>query len=79
MNDDMLKGTYRHYKGNQYELLEIGIHTETEEKMVIYKALYAPYGIWVRPYSMFFESVVIEGVEQPRFSKVDDQQHVDLA
>lgn len=71
MDTSNLKGIYRHYKGNEYELLEIGTHTETEEKLVVYKALYEPYGVWVRPYDMFFETVVMGGKEIPRFQKVD--------
>lgn len=59
-------GKYRHYKGNEYEVIGEGIHTETGEKFVIYKALSKP-EIWVRPYDMFFERVVINGEEIPRF------------
>ncbi|HWT40755.1 MAG TPA: DUF1653 domain-containing protein [Dongiaceae bacterium] len=49
-----------------------GIHTETEEKFIVYKSLYAPYTIWVRPYDMFFETVIIDGQTIPRFAKVDN-------
>ena len=63
-------GKYIHYKGNEYEVIGEGVHTETEEKFVVYRALYEPYGIWVRPYDMFFETVLIDGVEQPRFKKI---------
>lgn len=66
-----ITGRYRHYKGNEYEVIGEGVHTETEEKLVIYKSLYEPYTIWARPFAMFFESVVIEGVEIPRFTKVE--------
>lgn len=64
-------GKYRHYKGNEYEVLGEGIHTETEERLIIYKSLYEPYTIWVRPYDMFFETVTVEGKETPRFTKLD--------
>lgn len=67
-----LTGKYRHYKGNEYELISVGTHTENEEKMVIYKALYAPYETWVRPYEMFFETVEVGGKEVPRFTKLSD-------
>lgn len=67
-NSDII-GTYQHYKGNEYEVIGEGIHTETEERLIIYKSLYEPFTIWVRPYAMFFESVVIEGQEVPRFKK----------
>lgn len=72
MNDKIITGRYRHYKGNEYEVLCEGTHTETEERMVIYKALYEPYQVWVRPYDMFFETVTVEGATMPRFSKVDE-------
>lgn len=54
----MLKaGIYVHYKGNEYEVMDIATHSETEEKMVVYKALYGDFGLWVRPLSMFDETM----------------------
>lgn len=54
----MLKaGIYLHYKGNEYEVLEIATHSETEEKMVVYRALYGERGLWVRPLCMFDETM----------------------
>ena len=67
--DSDITGMYRHYKGNEYEVLGIGLHTETEEKLVVYKGLYEPYQIWVRSYDMFFETVIVDGVEVNRFQK----------
>ena len=65
------KGLYEHYKGKPYEILDIGFHTEKRETVVIYKALYEgdfPEGtLWVRPLTMFKESVIVEGREVPRF------------
>lgn len=66
-----ITGKYRHYKGDEYEVTGVGLHTETEEKLVVYKALYEPYQVWIRPYDMFFETVTIEGEEFPRFQKID--------
>lgn len=60
------KGIYKHYKGNKYELLYIANHSETLEKMVVYKALYGDGEVWVRPLSMWEEEV--NGV--PRFEFV---------
>lgn len=48
---------YKHYKGNKYLVLNIATHTETGEKMVVYKALYGEEKIWTRPYDMFIEKV----------------------
>ena len=64
-------GRYRHYKGNDYEVLCEARHSETEEVLVVYRALYGERGTWVRPKAMFIETVVVDGVEQPRFAPVD--------
>ena len=61
------KGLYRHYKGNLYEVIMTAQHSETEEWMAVYKALYGDEGMWVRPYDMFVEKVEVEGVMIPRF------------
>lgn len=70
MNNLPEKGVYRHYKGNQYELLYIANHSETLEKMVIYKSLYGNGEIWARPLSMWDETVVCNGKEVKRFQKI---------
>ena len=61
-------GIYRHYKGASYEVLGVAHHSETEEPLVVYRALYGDYGLWVRPLAMFTESVTKEGSTQPRFA-----------
>lgn len=66
-------GIYRHYKGNLYEVLMTAQHSETEEWMVVYKALYGDKGLWVRPYEMFIEQIEIEGKKIERFKKVKDE------
>jgi len=66
------KGLYRHYKGNMYEVYMTVQHSETEEWMVVYKALYGEQGMWVRPYEMFVEKIEVEGRMINRFSKVDE-------
>ncbi len=63
-------GRYRHYKGGDYEVLGVVRHSETLEPMVLYRPLYKASGDWVRPYAMFVEDVVIEGVRQPRFARM---------
>ena len=62
-------GTYRHYKGNLYEVLDVATHSETEEQLVVYRALYGERGLWVRPLGMFTESVVVDGVAMLRFAR----------
>jgi hypothetical protein len=47
------EGIYRHYKGNEYEVTGIAKHSESEEMVVVYRALYGDFGLWVRPLDMF--------------------------
>lgn len=63
-------GRYRHYKGKLYEVLGLARHSETEEELVVYRALYGDMGLWVRPREMFFEKVIVDGSEVPRFELV---------
>ncbi len=63
-------GKYRHFKGNEYEVIAIAKHSETLEEMVVYRALYGDGGVWVRPASMWDETVEREGVTVKRFTFV---------
>ena len=63
-------GRYRHFKGREYEVLYVATHSETMEPMVVYRALYGDRGIWVRPASMWNETVTRDGVSSPRFAYV---------
>ena len=65
-------GIYKHYKGNLYEVVSTAQHSETEEWMVVYKALYGEKGMWVRPYEMFIEKVEVDGEMADRFAFVGD-------
>lgn len=80
------KGKYQHYKGNFYEVLDLVLHSETEERLVLYKPLYdsshiqtdssdstgySP-NLWVRPFDMFFEEIQIAGKRVARFAYVGD-------
>ena len=65
-------GLYEHYKGMRYEVIDTVRHSETLEPMTLYRALYGEHGLWVRPAAMFNETVVIEGVERPRFRRIQD-------
>lgn len=66
--EDIKLGKYRHFKGNEYEVIAIGKHSETGEDMVIYRALYGDGGIWVRPASMWNETVERDGKIFKRFT-----------
>ena len=72
MNEIKL-GKYRHFKGNEYEALYIAKHSETLEEMVVYRALYGEFGIWVRPLSMWNETVIHEGREVKRFTYIGEE------
>lgn len=65
-------GTYKHYKGNLYEVIGVAKHSETLLPHVVYRALYQTEGenLWVRPLEMFQEEVVVDGVLVKRFAKV---------
>ncbi len=65
-------GKYQHYKGNLYEVLGVARHSETEEELVVYRALYGEQGLWVRPLTMFQEEVEVEGQPVPRFRYLGD-------
>jgi len=65
-------GRYRHYKGMEYQVLDTVRHSETCEPMTLYRSLYGEMGLWVRPAAMFLETVVINGVAQPRFTRIGD-------
>ena len=64
-------GIYRHYKGSIYEVVGVAQHSETDEKLVVYKTLYGDFGLWVRPLAMFLETVEVGGKTVPRFEFVE--------
>jgi hypothetical protein len=63
-------GKYRHYKGNEYEVIGVATHSETREAMVVYRPLYGEMGLWVRPLAMFLEDVTVDGKTVPRFARL---------
>lgn len=67
-------GIYQHYKGQQYRVLGIAQHSENEQQLVVYQALYGAFGLWVRPLSMFIEMVEIDGLLQPRFALLQAEE-----
>ncbi len=69
-------GLYRHYKGPQYRVLGVARHSESEEQVVVYQALYGEFGLWVRPLQMFCEQVVVDGETVPRFALVQAEPSV---
>ncbi len=71
--EDIKPGRYRHFKGNEYEVLFVARHSETMEDMVVYRALYGEGGIWVRPASMWNEIVTRDGREYKRFTYIGEK------
>ena len=65
-------GRYRHFKGKEYEVLGIACHSETEEELVVYRALYGDFGLWVRPVSMWNETVERDGKTFCRFTYIGE-------
>jgi hypothetical protein len=68
---ELQPGAYRHYKGNLYEVLGAATHSETDESLVVYRALYGGRGLWVRPLAMFQENVELDGQSVRRFAPID--------
>jgi len=65
-------GIYKHYKGGEYKVEGIAKHSETREEMIVYRALYGDFGLWVRPRVMFEEDVEVDGVMMPRFKLIQE-------
>ena len=69
-------GRYRHFKGNEYEVLGVARHSETGEELVVYRALYGEHGLWVRPAAMWNETVERNGQTYVRFTYVGEANHL---
>ena len=65
-------GRCRHFKGKEYEVLGVARHSETEEELVVYRALYGDFGLWVRPVSMWNETVERDGKTFRRFTYIGE-------
>ena len=65
-------GRYRHFKGKEYEVLGVARHSETEEELVVYRALYGDFGLWVPPVSMWNETVERDGKTFRRFTYIGE-------
>ena len=72
--DTIKIGKYRHFKGNEYEVIALATHSETGERMVVYRALYGDGGVWVRPANMWDEKVEREGKVFKRFTYMGGEE-----
>lgn len=70
--DEIKLGRYRHFKGNEYEVIGIAKHSETLEETVVYRALYGDGGLWVRPARMWNETVERDGKTFKRFEYIGE-------
>ena len=68
--DEIKLGRYRHFKGNEYEVIGLARHSETQEEMVVYRALYGDFVLWVRPARMWNETVERDGKTFRRFTYI---------
>jgi cupin 2 domain-containing protein len=68
--NEITQGRYRHYKGNEYTVMGLARHSETQEELVLYRQEYGNHGLWVRPKKMFLETVKVDGKEVPRFQQL---------
>lgn len=71
--EEIRLGKYKHFKGNEYEVIGIAKHSETLEEFVVYKALYGEGELWIRPSSMFLETIERDGKTMPRFEYIEPQ------
>lgn len=71
MDNKVPLGRYRHYKGGEYEVIGVAKHSETEEELVVYRALYGQGSLWVRPLKMFTETLEIDGQPIKRFEYLE--------
>ena len=69
--EEIKLGKYRHFKGNEYEVIHLATHSETGEQMVVYRALYGDGGVWVRPASMWNETITRDGKMYKRFTYIE--------
>jgi hypothetical protein len=74
MRGEITPGRYKHYKGKEYTVLGVALHSETQEELVVYRQEYGDHGLWVRPKQMFLETVMVDGQELPRFRYIGGQE-----
>ena len=74
MKELVIGGIYKHYKGNEYKVIGVAKHSETLQELVVYQALYGEMGLWVRPKTMFLETIQKDGKEIERFAFVRKEE-----
>lgn len=79
MNDPIRPGRYRHFKGKDYELIDLALHSETEHPHVVYRPLYGQARLWVRPLELFIDHKEVDGIQVPRFKRIGDSTAAESA
>ena len=72
MNDTIQPGRYRHFKGGEYEVIDLALHSETEQPHVVYRPLYGQGRLWIRPLELFQDRKLVDGRSVPRFERIAD-------
>lgn len=72
--EEIKLGKYRHFKGNEYEVLALATHSETGERLVVYRALYGEQAVWVRPAAMWNEKIERDGKTYLRFTYIGGKE-----
>lgn len=70
MNDTIQPGRYRHFKGGEYEVIDLALHSETEQPHVVYRPLYGQGRLWIRPLELFEDHKFVDGRSVPRFERI---------
>lgn len=79
MNDSVRPGRYRHFKGKDYELIDVALHSETEQPHVVYRPLYGQARLWVRPLELFIDHKQVDGISVPRFRRIGESAAAESA
>ena len=74
MDVDIPTGRYRHFKGNEYTVIGVSRHSETDEELVVYRQEYGDRSLWVRPLEMFIETVEVAGQTMRRFEYMEEEE-----
>lgn len=70
--NEIKPGRYRHFKGNEYQVIGVATHSETLEQLVVYRPLYGDGAMWLRPAAMFLDMKLVDGSLVPRFAPIDE-------
>lgn len=73
--EQITPGIYRHYSGREYEVILLATHSQSNEPLVVYRAMYGEFKVWVKPLEEWLLPVQVDGVEKTRFVRVESKPH----